>query len=126
MALGARTLFGTACPENDKMKCIVIVGATSGIGKELALLYSGEGHIVGVTGRRQTLLNGRKGAFPRQIKSSCFDGRSAKNKNASPKKAARQMKKLSEKKREAYITRRWWLVAQGKKGLPFAFLRRLS
>ena len=39
----------------DVMK-IIIVGATSGIGKEMALGYVQQGHAVAVTGRRETLL----------------------------------------------------------------------
>ena len=36
---------------------IIIIGATSGIGKELAKIYIGQGHTVGITGRRENLLN---------------------------------------------------------------------
>jgi short-subunit dehydrogenase len=35
---------------------VIIVGASSGIGKALAELYLQEGHNVGITGRRKTLL----------------------------------------------------------------------
>lgn len=34
------------------MKRILITGATSGIGRELALQYAADGHVVGLTGRR--------------------------------------------------------------------------
>ena len=33
------------------MKKIIIIGGTSGIGKELALLYAGQKNRIGVTGR---------------------------------------------------------------------------
>ncbi len=36
---------------------IIIIGATSGIGKELAKIYISQGHTVGITGRRVNLLN---------------------------------------------------------------------
>lgn len=38
------------------MKRILIVGATSGIGAALAQIYIAQGHIVGITGRREELL----------------------------------------------------------------------
>ena len=47
-------------PENKK---IIIVGATSGIGKEMALQYAAKGCIVGITGRREELLNELKQKF---------------------------------------------------------------
>lgn len=39
------------------MKKVIIIGATSGIGRELAKLYSINGYEVGITGRRTELLN---------------------------------------------------------------------
>ncbi|MBO7284507.1 MAG: SDR family NAD(P)-dependent oxidoreductase [Bacteroidales bacterium] len=36
---------------------IIIIGATSGIGKELAKIYISQSHTVGITGRRENLLN---------------------------------------------------------------------
>lgn len=38
------------------MKKIIIIGASSGIGRALARLYAGEGHTVGITARRLELL----------------------------------------------------------------------
>lgn len=58
---------------------IIIVGATSGIGKEIALQYAMKGYIVGVTGRRNELLNELKEKFPSQIFTQCFDVREEKN-----------------------------------------------
>lgn len=52
---------------------IIIIGATSGIGKELALLYLVNNNLVGVTGRRQTLLDELQNAYPRQVQTACFD-----------------------------------------------------
>ena len=55
------------------MKKVVIIGATSGIGKELALLYIKAGHQVGITGRRKELLNEFKQLYPSQIFTLAFD-----------------------------------------------------
>ncbi len=60
-------------------KKIIIIGATSGIGKEMALQYAAKGCIVGVTGRRNELLNKLKEKFPSQIFTECFDVRDEKN-----------------------------------------------
>ncbi len=38
------------------MKKVIIVGATSGIGKGIAQLYAKKGYKVGITGRRIALL----------------------------------------------------------------------
>lgn len=54
-------------------KKIIIIGATSGIGKELALLYAAQGHLVGITGRRNNLLQELKAAYPTEFFTSCFD-----------------------------------------------------
>ncbi len=55
------------------MKKIIIIGASSGIGKELARLYAGAGHFVGVTGRRQDLLYLLQLEYPNQFVTECFD-----------------------------------------------------
>ncbi len=52
---------------------IIIVGATSGIGKELAILYAAKGCKVAVTGRRENLLDELKNIYPQNIISACFD-----------------------------------------------------
>lgn len=52
---------------------VIIVGATSGIGKTLAEMYAGKGAAVGITGRRNDLLNSLEQAFPQNIKTECFD-----------------------------------------------------
>lgn len=38
------------------MAKVIVVGATSGIGRELAALFSRDGHVVGIVGRREQLL----------------------------------------------------------------------
>jgi len=54
-------------------KKIIIVGASSGIGREIACKYVGNGGRVGITGRREKLLNELKEKHPHQIFVSCFD-----------------------------------------------------
>src|SRR6478736_1884932 len=61
------------------VKKVIIIGATSGIGKEMALQYVQKGYIVGITGRRTLLLNETKEKFPAQIFTSCFDVRADDN-----------------------------------------------
>src|SRR6476661_2894497 len=58
------------------MKKIIIVGATSGIGKELAMLYAEKNCLVGITGRREELLHDIKQKLPENILTACFDVRS--------------------------------------------------
>jgi short-subunit dehydrogenase len=55
------------------MKKVIIIGATSGIGKELALCYLKAGHKVGITGRRMNLLQEIKQQYPSQTEMECFD-----------------------------------------------------
>jgi short-subunit dehydrogenase len=55
------------------MKKVIIIGATSGIGKELALCYLKAGHKVGITGRRKELLEQLKNQYPSQTEIECFD-----------------------------------------------------
>jgi short-subunit dehydrogenase len=55
------------------MKKVVIVGASSGIGKELALLYVKLGNRVGITGRRKELLEEIKNQYPLQVEFESFD-----------------------------------------------------
>lgn len=55
------------------MQKVIIIGGTSGIGKELAKLFAGAGHFVGVTGRRQELLYLLQLEYPNYIVTECFD-----------------------------------------------------
>ena len=55
------------------MKKAIIVGATSGIGRELAKLYADNGWLVGATGRRQDLLYTLQLEYPNNIDTECFD-----------------------------------------------------
>ena len=55
------------------MKRIIIIGATSGIGLELARLFIKEGDMIGITGRRLHLLDDLQKQFPLQVVTECFD-----------------------------------------------------
>ena len=55
------------------MKKVVIIGASSGLGKALALRYINEGHKVGITGRRKHLLEELQLQFPQQVSIETFD-----------------------------------------------------
>jgi short-subunit dehydrogenase len=54
-------------------KSVLIIGATSGIGKRLAELYAEKGWRLGITGRRNELLEELKNQYPGQIETACFD-----------------------------------------------------
>ena len=41
---------------NDVSKTAVVIGATSGIGREVAAQLASQGYRVGITGRREALL----------------------------------------------------------------------
>ena len=58
---------------DNQIKKIIIVGATSGIGRKMAELYAAAGNIVGITGRRKELLDEIENIFPDKIKTECFD-----------------------------------------------------
>jgi short-subunit dehydrogenase len=58
---------------DNQIKRIIIVGATSGIGRKMAELYAAAGNIVGITGRRKELLDEIENMFPDKIKTECFD-----------------------------------------------------
>lgn len=55
------------------MKKVIIIGATSGMGRELAKLYATSNCLVGITGRRKDLLNTMQQQFPYNILTECFD-----------------------------------------------------
>jgi len=55
------------------MRKVIIIGATSGIGLELAKLYIQNGDLLGITGRRCHLLDAFKDQFPSQVATECFD-----------------------------------------------------
>ena len=55
------------------MKRIVIIGATSGIGKETALLFARRGWRVGAVGRRENLLMQLKASMPTAFETQVLD-----------------------------------------------------
>jgi short-subunit dehydrogenase len=55
------------------MRKVIIIGATSGIGLELAKLYIQNGDLLGITGRRCHLLDAFQEQFPSQVSTECFD-----------------------------------------------------
>lgn len=55
------------------MQRVIIIGASSGIGREMARIYARRGDKVGITGRRNELLHSLKPEFPESISMSCFD-----------------------------------------------------
>ncbi len=59
-------------PGNGRKK-VIIIGASSGIGRELAKLYALDKWLVGVTGRRKELLDELQQQFPDHIITECFD-----------------------------------------------------
>jgi short-subunit dehydrogenase len=61
------------------MQKVIIIGATSGIGLELAKLYIKNGDRIGITGRRKELLLKFQSAFPSQVFCECFDVQGDKN-----------------------------------------------
>lgn len=52
---------------DEVMKKVVIIGATSGIGKEIAMLYLQKGCQVAIAGRRESLLKELHHQYPQQI-----------------------------------------------------------
>ena len=56
-----------------KAKKVIIIGATSGIGRELALIYASKGCMVGISGRREEHLISLKEKFPDNLVIEKFD-----------------------------------------------------
>jgi short-subunit dehydrogenase len=61
------------------MKKVIIIGATSGIGRELVRLFAESGALVGATGRREDLLYTLQLEHPKNILTECFDVTSPEN-----------------------------------------------
>ncbi len=57
----------------DQITTVIIIGATSGIGRKLAELYVQKGCKVGITGRRKELLVEIQKTNPDHIEIACFD-----------------------------------------------------
>ena len=59
--------------DKEKMKKVIIIGATSGIGRELAKIFSAKGCEVGITGRRTALLEELASELPTKCHSATMD-----------------------------------------------------
>jgi NADP-dependent 3-hydroxy acid dehydrogenase YdfG len=59
------------------MKKVIIIGATSGIGEEIAKIYIAQGWQVGIAGRREEAFNGLSATAPAQVKTQVIDVTSA-------------------------------------------------
>ncbi|MCI5130691.1 MAG: SDR family NAD(P)-dependent oxidoreductase [Candidatus Electrothrix sp. EH2] len=57
----------------NKMKKIIIIGASSGIGKELAKIFSSNGYEIGVVARKINLLEELKSELPTKTYISAID-----------------------------------------------------
>ena len=89
----------------------IVIGASSGIGAALARRLSEQGYRVGLAARRVELLE--------QVRAQLFWV-------ATPEKAAEQIfAAIRGRKRHAYVTRRWRLVAWLLRGLPAAWYQRM-
>ena len=71
------------------MKKVIIIGATSGIGEEIAKIYIAQGWQVGIAGRREEALTVLAATAPAQVKTQVIDVTSAD--------APEQLKSLIEK-----------------------------
>ena len=54
-------------------KKIIIIGATSGIGREVALIYIAQGWKVGIAGRREAELESLRAKYPEQVYAQTLD-----------------------------------------------------
>ncbi|UCD55572.1 MAG: SDR family NAD(P)-dependent oxidoreductase [Candidatus Omnitrophota bacterium] len=73
------------------MKKIIIIGATSGIGKELAKVFSLNGYEVGITGRRTNLLEELASELPTKTYISTIDVKNAESAIRSLDKLIKEM-----------------------------------
>ncbi|MEO6455947.1 MAG: SDR family NAD(P)-dependent oxidoreductase, partial [Ginsengibacter sp.] len=58
---------------SHKQGKVIIIGATSGMGRELAKLFARKGYMVAASGRRNELLISLQKKFPKNIATECFD-----------------------------------------------------
>ena len=59
--------------DQKEYKKAIVVGASSGMGKELTAILIRDGYNVGITGRREHLLNDMQGEYPERIFVRAFD-----------------------------------------------------
>ena len=77
-------------------KTIIIIGATSGIGRALFENYAADGNLIGIVGRRANLLDELRQEYPDTTVTATAD-----------------------------VTKRWHILAIINKNLPFALYKRL-
>ncbi|MBL0271252.1 MAG: SDR family NAD(P)-dependent oxidoreductase [Chitinophagaceae bacterium] len=58
---------------------VIIIGASSGIGRKMAEQYLEKGYRVGITGRRMELLEEIKNQYPASVELACYDVRNGNN-----------------------------------------------
>jgi short-subunit dehydrogenase len=61
--------------KQDKHRKAIIVGASSGMGRELCRILARHDYLVGITGRRENLLKEVQSEFPGQVRYRVFDVR---------------------------------------------------
>ena len=54
-------------------KTVIIIGATSGLGREVALIYIAQGWKVGIAGRREAELESLRAVYPEQVSAQALD-----------------------------------------------------
>ena len=54
-------------------KKVIIIGATSGLGREVALIYIAQGWKVGIAGRREAELESLRAVYPEQVSAQALD-----------------------------------------------------
>ncbi len=58
---------------------VIIIGASSGIGRKMAEQYLEKGYRVGITGRRKELLEEIKNQYPALVELACYDVKTGNN-----------------------------------------------
>ena len=132
-------------------KTIIIIGASSGIGKALFEKYAADGNHVGIVGRRTNLLEELREQYPANTltataditktdeaeKANVTDVRPGLVDTAMAKgeglfwvmpveKVARHIcTAIRHRKSKAYVTKRWHILASINKNLPFSLYKRL-
>jgi len=96
-------------------KNIVIIGATSGIGKALFENYAKDGNRLGIVGRRTNLLEGLREQYPANTLTATAD----------ITKTDEAEKAIRKRKSKVYVTKRWHVLAIINKNLPFGLYKRL-
>ncbi len=112
----------------------IVIGASSGIGAALARRLSAQGYRVGLAARRGDLLESVRAGLPNAAVghlvgisslAALRGGRAAPAYNASKAFVSNYLEGIQGRKRHAYVTRRWRLMAWLLRGLPAAWYQRM-